>query len=74
VLYLSLYNLQHCFTKYVSYFTVSDSCYQGKAKDKSGTNLAALIAKGIIPNGEVVLQACVPDEKDFFIKVIRNLI
>jgi len=51
---------------------VSDSCYLGKAEDKSGANLAALIAKGIIPNGEVVLQACVPDEKDF-IKVIRNL-
>jgi hypothetical protein len=60
-------------SKYVSYFTVSDSCSLGKAEDKSGTNLAALIAKGIIPNGEVVLQACVPDEKDC-IKVIRNLI
>jgi molybdopterin biosynthesis enzyme MoaB len=52
---------------------VSDSCYLGKAEDKSGASLAALIAKGIIPNGEVVLQACVPDEKDF-IKVIRNII
>jgi hypothetical protein len=39
----------------------------------SGKNLAALIAKGIIPNGDVVLQTCVPDEKDC-IKVIRNLI
>ena len=52
---------------------VSDSCYLRKAEDKSGASLAALITKGIIPNGEVVLQTCVPDEKDF-IKVIRNLI
>jgi len=55
------------------YILVSDSCYLGKAEDKSGASLAALIAKGIVPNGEVVLQACVPDEKDL-IKVIRNLI
>jgi molybdopterin biosynthesis enzyme MoaB len=57
------------FANYVSHFAVSDSCSQGKAEDKSGTNLAALIKKGIIPNGEVVLQDCVPDEEDQ-IKVI----
>jgi molybdopterin biosynthesis enzyme MoaB len=51
--------------------TVSDSCSQGTAEDRSGTNLAALITKGLIPNGKVVLQNCVPDEKDR-IKVISN--
>jgi hypothetical protein len=56
-------------TSCVSYFIVSDSCSQGKAEDKSGTNLAALITKGIIPNAEVVLRDCVPDEQDQ-IKVI----
>lgn len=67
---------QYTYTKlviayYVPNFAVSDSCSQGKAEDKSGPNLAALITKGIIHNGEVVLQECVPDEKDH-IKVINN--
>jgi molybdopterin biosynthesis enzyme MoaB len=57
------------FANYVPHLAVSDSCSQGKAEDKSGPNLAAIITKGIIPNGEVVLQDCVPDEQDC-IKVI----
>jgi len=54
--------------------TVSDSCYLGKAEDKSGASLAALIAKGIVPNGEVVLQACVPDEKDLIKEELVSLL
>lgn len=52
--------------------TVSDSCYLRKAEDKSGASLAALITKGIIPNGEVVLQTCVPDEKDFIKSILEE--
>lgn len=52
--------------------TVSDSCSQGIAEDKSGTNLAALITKGLIPNGEVVLQNCVPDEKDHIKRILEE--
>ncbi|PNF38776.1 hypothetical protein B7P43_G12825, partial [Cryptotermes secundus] len=52
--------------------TVSDSCSQGTAEDRSGTNLAALIIKGLIPNGKVVLQNCVPDEKDCIKRILEE--
>ncbi|XP_064621248.1 uncharacterized protein LOC135484079 isoform X1 [Lineus longissimus] len=48
----------------IGILTVSDSCYEKKADDRSGPNLKRLIEeKNLIP-GTVVLTDIVPDEKD----------
>ncbi|XP_013398832.1 gephyrin isoform X2 [Lingula anatina] len=46
----------------IGILTASDSCFEGKAEDKSSANLKILIEdKKIIP-GKVVVQSCVPDD------------
>ncbi|KAJ9578244.1 hypothetical protein L9F63_005543 [Diploptera punctata] len=57
---------------YIGILTVSDSCFQGKAEDTSGTNLADLINTGIVANAKVVLQSCVPDEEDLIKNVLQE--
>lgn len=52
--------------------TVSDSCSQEKAVDKSGPNLVNLITKGLIASGEVVVQHCVPDEEHRITNVLEE--
>ncbi|PSN49099.1 hypothetical protein C0J52_13643 [Blattella germanica] len=77
----------HSFTVYATYcdnmsegnthiefgiLTVSDSCFRGQAEDKSGSNLADIINTGLIPNGKVVLQSCVPDEEELIKEVLEE--
>lgn len=52
--------------------TVSDSCSQGKAEDKSGPNLINLITKGLIAGGEVIVHHCVPDEEEDIKEVLEE--
>lgn len=56
----------------IAILTVSDTCANGKAVDKSGPNLERLVENGsLIPNAKVIDLVCVPDEvKDIRAKLI----
>lgn len=47
----------------VAILTVSDTCSNGQAVDKSGPNLEHLVENGsLIPSAKVIDRACVPDD------------
>eukprot|EP00794_Sanderia_malayensis_P019904 gene19904-21848_t len=51
----------------IGVLTVSDSCFTGESEDKSGPNLASLVAANILPQvrqNAKLLQEVVPDEKE----------